>query len=65
MQKGDKVTYVPEHSHPEEGMIKEIHPDGKSAWVVYNCNDDWDDYENYTGALTNFRDLKKGWITKT
>ena len=29
--------------------------------VVYNCAGDWDNFKNYTAALTNLSDLKLGW----
>ena len=29
--------------------------------VVYHCNNDWDNYRNYTAATTNIIDLKIGW----
>lgn len=43
-------------------MVKEI-PDHTtdSVRVVYNCGDDWNNFKNYTSALTNLRDLKLGW----
>lgn len=71
LKKGDKVYYQPFYYHNDEwenGIVKEI-PDQSDPYsyvygtvrVVYNCNDDWDNYENYTGALTNGRDLNLGW----
>jgi len=70
---GQKVHYQPEHygeAEWENGLIKEI-PDFasdseptieyKCVRVVYNCNDDWKNYKNYTSALTHIRDLKLGW----
>lgn len=62
---GDKVHYQPEHygkDRWENGMVKEIRQ-GKNdgVWVVYNCAGNWDKFKNYTGALTNLRDLKIGW----
>lgn len=65
LQVGDKVHYQPEHygdARWENGMVKEIRlgrTDG--VWVVYNCNNEWDRYRDYTGALTNLSDLKMGW----
>lgn len=69
---GDKVYYQPEHYDSdrfENGIIKEIpgfafdnnHAHYNSVCVVYNCAGDWDNYANYTSALTNLRDLKLGW----
>lgn len=57
---GDYVTY---HSFnkTENGRVKALHPDGTSAWVVYHCNNNWDNYKDYTGALTSLADLTKGW----
>lgn len=68
---GDKVYYQPEYygeNKWENGIIKEI-PEFKtmpehtvnSVRVVYNCAGNWDNYKDYTSALTNIRDLKLGW----
>jgi hypothetical protein len=62
---GDKVYYQPNYYGKEKwenGIIKEI-PDFTltSVRVVYNCNGDWNNYKNYTSALTNINDLKLGW----
>ncbi len=60
----DKVCYQPSHfpgDKWENGMIKEIRDSLDSVWVVYNCNGNWNRYKDYTGALTNLRDLKLGW----
>lgn len=69
---GSKVCYQPEHygsDRFENGIIKEIpgfaadanHSHYNSVRVVYNCAGNWNDYANYTSALTNLRDLKLGW----
>lgn len=62
---GDKVCYQPEHYREDEyenGIVKAI-PDFtyESVRVVYNCAGDWENYQNYTSALTNLRDLEPGW----
>lgn len=46
----------------ENGLIKEI-PDWStdSVRVVYNCCGDWNNYKDYTSALTHVRDLYLGW----
>jgi hypothetical protein len=58
------VTYVPfkgcDKSQWEPGIVKSFNNDRKVAWVVYKCNNDWDHYENYTAACTNFSDLSPG-----
>lgn len=58
---GRKVTYKPKHTKPEKGIIKSIAEDGKAYFVVYNCNDEWHRYKEFTAALTNERDLIAGW----
>lgn len=61
---GDLVTYtpggIPELSHlAERGKVKEVLED--SAFVVYNCNNEWDKWQDYTGVLTSLNALTKGW----
>jgi len=65
---GQKVHYKPAHYKEEEwenGLVKEI-PDWSmdSVRVVYNCGGNWKEYKNYTGCLTNIRDLYLGWMVK-
>ena len=64
---GDKVHYQPPHylaNEFENGIIKENATHTQNAVrVVYKCNNDWLNYTNYTGALTNLSDLKSGWRT--
>ncbi len=61
---GDKVHYCPTYwkDKTENGIVKEI-PEHttKEVRVVYNCADDWDNYQNYTSALTPLHYLKTGW----
>lgn len=60
---GDKVCYQPSHYPPdrwENGMVKAVVGDC-SLRVVYSCNGDWKNFKDYTGALTNTRDLTEGW----
>lgn len=65
---GDNVYYQPSHfplDKWENGVVKEIptHTDS-SVRVVYNCNGEWHNYQNYTSALTNLNDLYLGWKHK-
>lgn len=65
---GSKVYYQPSH-YPEDkwenGIVKEIPTHTKSSVrVVYNCGEDWENYQNYTSAMTDLRDLKLGWKSK-
>jgi len=67
---GDEVHYAPGHLEAveyENGIVKEV-PDQTSditkdkVRVVYNCGDDWENYREYTAALTDVKDLRRGWI---
>lgn len=64
LKKGDNVHYMPDHYKSqgkfENGVVKSIAPNG-GVFVVYNCNGEWDNFENYTAANTNPRDLFMGW----
>ena len=69
---GEEVLVSDGEDKWENGMIKEIpdftvdnvQPDGYGSnpvRVVYNCAGQWDNFKNYTSALTNLEDLKLGW----
>lgn len=62
---GDKVHYKPDYFREdqwENGIVKEIPPlISLNARVVYNCNGDWENYKEYTSALTQAKDLFLGW----
>ena len=61
---GDRVHYVRDNdpNHFENGMVKEI-PDhtNTSVRVVYNCAGKWNNFMNYTSALTHLSNLRLGW----
>lgn len=59
LKPGDKVTYLTNYKK-EKGIVKSI-SDNDNTFVVYNCNDDWDNYSDYTAARTRNQDLTKGW----
>lgn len=59
-QKGDKVHYTAPHGTKENGKVKEVRE--TIAFVVYKCNNEWDNYENYTGQSTQLSDLTPGWV---
>ena len=65
---GDKVHYQPSHYRKdkfENGMVKEVPNHTNSALrVVYNCAGDWDNFLDYTSALTDISDLRLGWKHK-
>ena len=47
----------------ENGIVKKI-DNPQHLWVVYNCNNDWDNYQNYTAQKTSIVLLEAGWINK-
>lgn len=61
-KENNKVHYTSPHGSKENGIIKSINESYTIAWVVYNCNKDWDNFKNYTGQATNIKDLTLGWI---
>lgn len=54
---GRYVEYIPQVGEPERGRIKSYDNHTHTAWVVYKCDDDWDNYGEYTAAATNYSDL--------
>jgi len=58
MKQGDKVTYIPNN---EKGVVSFMSKIEGCIFVVYNCDENWRNYYNYTGALTRIKDLKLGW----
>jgi len=64
---GDPVHYQPRYIPDNEfvnGIVKEIPTHTQTAvQVVYNCNNDWLNYTNYTSELTFLLYLKPGWRT--
>ena len=53
--KGQWVKYTPSLGKIERGRIK----GWNTVWVfvVYNCDDDWDNFMDYTGCATSPEDL--------
>lgn len=62
LKPGDKVHYTANPQRGiENGIFKDYASHMQGAFVVYNCQGDWDNYKNYTAANTNFSDLELGW----
>lgn len=65
---GDKVQYKPFPECTEvqilNGIVKELplHTD-KEIRVVFYCNDDWNNFMDYTSQLTPIDHLEFGWKT--
>ena len=64
-RKGVKVNYSPfpncDNVIKENGIIKEV-VDSTRVRVVYNCNGEWDNLDNYTSVLTDSSNLESGWV---
>lgn len=61
---GDKVHYV-KGEKCDNGIVKEIPtPFVGHVRVVYYCAGDWNNYMDYTSALTNITMLRTGWKTE-
>ena len=60
-----KVHYIPfkgcDPSQYENGIVKSIQNE-KYVFVVYHCNEDWKNINNYTAASTRISQLKAEWI---
>lgn len=54
--KGRRVIYKDGAGHKEYGLIKSWNY--KWVFVVYNCAGDWDNYQDYTAAATDPKDLE-------
>ena len=61
LSEGSKVTYLKGRTK-EHGIIKVFSPEGRHAFVVFHCNNDWENYKDYTGQMSAVKDLKPGWI---
>jgi len=51
---GREVVYTT-YSSKEKGILKSWN--SKWIFVVYNCADDWENYQDYTAAATDPNDL--------
>ena len=63
LSKGMKVHYTAPYGTTENGIIKDLNDSQTIAWVVYKCDDEWSNYQNYTGCATNIQDLSIGWVS--
>ena len=61
---GDKVHYT-EHSGRKpktNGIVRGLPKEEGYYFVVFHCNNDWDNYREYSSEYTDGRDLSPGWI---
>jgi hypothetical protein len=64
LYKGCKVHYKYNAlATPENGMIKEVMEDNdEEVRVVFHCDNQWSNIDNYTAQLTGLRYLYEGWV---
>jgi predicted transcriptional regulator len=55
LKKEDWVLYKPTQ---EIGRVKTVTDSKNAVTVVYQCNNDWKNFTNYTGQLTQTRHLE-------
>lgn len=58
---GDKVHHI---KTGQNGMVKELQPNGKEAIVVFHCCNDWENYWRFRGVTIWIKHLRPGWIEK-
>lgn len=59
---GQKVNYYPGFGKVENGIVKSVHPTEKDiVYVVFKCDNNWSDYDKYTGQAVFIEDLNPGW----
>jgi hypothetical protein len=58
---GEKVYFWDGKENKDNGIIKSTR-DENSAYVVYSCDGDWDNYGSYDGELTFYSQLFPGWV---
>lgn len=60
---GSKVTFISQGTskRKEKGRVKSFSDEKDKVFVVYKCNDDWENYKNYTGEITSLNFLELGW----
>jgi hypothetical protein len=60
-KKGTRVSYIPyKGAPPEKGIVKSV-ISSKEAYIVFNCNEEWEYYEDYTGSRTPLDKVVLGW----
>ena len=62
LAEGTRVHYAPKFGYRQNGIVKCRSSYEHAVFVVYKCNGDWKNFENYTAELTDISDLKQGWI---
>ena len=58
MKIGDWVAYFDGNKPPEVGKVKSFSENNRNdVFVVYNCDNQWDEFENYTGVCSDIECL--------
>jgi len=59
LEVGEYVHYMKKDFEPQKGRVKSKSVNFYDVFIVYDCIDDWDNYEDYTGCLTDIKDLER------
>ncbi len=51
------ITYIDVFKWCETWKIKSFNNDLKIAYVVFKCNNDWNNFKNYTAEACNYNSL--------
>jgi len=63
LHEGSRVNYTPyEGAAPYNGIVKRHSDDIDKVFVVYHCGGDWENYKDYTAALSPVSNLELGWV---
>jgi len=54
----DLIGRIVLYKDEEFGRLKSFDNTMRIAWVVYKCGEDWEHWQAYTAAQTNYSDLK-------
>jgi len=58
-KKGEKVLY----NNIDKGIVRHSQTESGDVFVVFNCGEDWANFESYTACNTPTKLLRKGWET--
>lgn len=57
---GQYVHYTSSYGSIENGRVKSSNE--KFAWVVFKCDNDWNNFKQYTGNRISLSYLTPGWV---
>lgn len=58
---GDKVTFKQHDGKKLKGIVKIIRKEHNTVFVVYSCDDNWENFADYTSQNSPIECLSLGW----